>query len=262
MSTPEDVLAWVAELPAWVMLMYAFIAEEGELLDLSFSMAELFFIVDRVQEMGRLELSETFATRTWWILAIREFPPNSSHLADPIFAEFGRIVRRTVLEVLASVEAARVASRQADEQKLRSSQRYDVAKGTWVARQVSSIPLDEQCPDCEGNHRVHRRGARAKGCPCCVTHKMSEPGFLDRSQDDWWSLCPNCAFPSSQDTDDGEPSRSVAIADDSLGSSAVVPAVGQDMDASAGTCGGEFVRAASICAGRRRCRTRCTLPVA
>ena len=42
LSTPEDVLAWVAELPAWVMLMYSFIAEERELLDLSFSVAEMF----------------------------------------------------------------------------------------------------------------------------------------------------------------------------------------------------------------------------
>ena len=59
---------------------------------------------------------------------------------------------------------------------------------------------------------------------------MGDPGFLDRSQDDWCSLCPNCAFPSSQDTDGGVPSRSSAIADDSIGSSAVVPAVSESRD--------------------------------
>ena len=90
LSTPEDVLAWVAELPAFVVLMLTFIARTTEFLDLSFSVAEMYFFVDRVQEKGRLELSELFITRSWWIVAITEFPPHASLLEEPIFEEFGR----------------------------------------------------------------------------------------------------------------------------------------------------------------------------
>ena len=59
---------------------------------------------------------------------------------------------------------------------------------------------------------------------------MGDPGFLDRSQEDWCSLCPNCAFPASQDTDGGDSSQSVALVNDSVGSLAVAPAAGVSAD--------------------------------
>ena len=89
--------------------------------------------------------------------------------------------------------------------------------------------MEEQCPDCKGGHRVHRKGARTKGCPCCVTYKMSEPGFLGQSQNDWCSLCPKCVSSPS-----GDSPRRVPIVDDSIGSSAVAlaagPSVGSAVD--------------------------------
>ena len=52
---------------------------------------------------------------------------------------------------------------------------------------------------------------------------MREPGYLNRSQDDWCSLCPTCAFPVSQDTDGGDSSQSVALVGDSSGSLTFAP---------------------------------------